>query len=63
MKTYYAYWEVVKENRDDYFQSKEKKFTSFEEAGEWLGDKVNNPDYYCDITDEMGRILLTGWMP
>lgn len=62
-KFYWAYWEVANEDRDDYFQSMEKQFTSFKEALEWLGEKDFDPDYYCDIIDETGRVIHTGWMP
>lgn len=58
-----AYWEVVNEDRDDYLNSMEAVFNNFTDAVNWLGDKDDNIDYYCVITDETGRVVHTGWMP
>ena len=58
-----AYWEVVNEDRNDYLNNMEAVFNNFTDAINWLGDKDDNIDYYCVITDETGRVVYTGWMP
>ena len=45
------------------FQRDEKQFDTLIEAITWLGDKDNNPSYYCIVyVNATGRIAHVGWL-
>lgn len=66
MKKYTAFWELpVFDDHDNemYCERDEKQFDTLIEAITWLGDKDNNPSYYCIVyVNATGRIAHVGWL-
>lgn len=58
---YSAEWEFLP---GEEFLAEYEYFDTLQKCIEWLGDKLNNPDYFCQVVNrKTGRIALLGWMP
>lgn len=68
-KFFIAEWENVDEYSEDYGDFESACFSSFSDAKEWLGDKLESSEYDCTVlVEEENRpgtfkIALKGWLP
>lgn len=66
MKKFTAFWEHIILDEDDvemYAEREEEQFDNLSDAVAWLGDKDNNPEYYCIVyINDTGRIAHVGWL-
>ena len=68
-RKYFAEWENVNEDSENYEDYGRATFSTFAEAKAWLGDKLDSPEYDCGVFTEDERhpgwfkVVLKGWLP
>ena len=68
-KMFYAEWENVNEDSENYEEYDTATFSTLAEAREWLGDRLESYEYDCTVLVENEKkpgwfkIALKGWLP